>query len=93
MVDANVRKMWERMEYLKLHPEKEPKEEKIPQELVKKVAEIIIKTNNPSMLLIQRKLKLGFYEVSKIFTVLENMGIVSDFQGDGKPRKILVNKI
>ena len=81
-----VSKIWKKIEYLKLHKSKE-EEVKISPEIIRKAAELIIKEQNASVMLIKIKLKLNYFKAAKVFEILENKGIVGPFN-NGNPRKI-----
>ena len=60
-------------------------------ELLPAVVDIILESNQVSVSLLQRKLKLGYVRAARIVGELEYLGVVSPFNGD-MPRKILITQ-
>ena len=53
--------------------------------------DVILETNQASVSMLQRRLKLGYARAARIVDEMEEKGIVGPFQGS-KPRAILVTK-
>lgn len=60
-------------------------------ELFKDAVKIILEENSASISLLQRKMKIGYARAGRLIDEMEEMGIVSGYEGS-KPRKILVGK-
>lgn len=60
-------------------------------ELFKQAVEIILLEDSASISLLQRKMKIGYARAGRLIDEMEEMGIVSGYEGS-KPRKILVGK-
>ncbi|QQK07623.1 FtsK/SpoIIIE family DNA translocase [Miniphocaeibacter halophilus] len=60
-------------------------------ELFKDAVKIILDENSASISLLQRKMKIGYARAGRLIDEMEEMGIVSGYEGS-KPRKILVGK-
>ena len=60
-------------------------------ELFKQAVEIILIEDSASISLLQRKMKIGYARAGRLIDEMEEMGIVSGYEGS-KPRKILVGK-
>jgi S-DNA-T family DNA segregation ATPase FtsK/SpoIIIE len=53
--------------------------------------DVILETNQASVSMLQRRLKLGYARAARIVDEMEEKGIVGPFQGS-KPRDILITK-
>ena len=53
--------------------------------------DVILETNQASVSMLQRRLKLGYARAARIVDEMEEKGIVGPFQGS-KPRAILITK-
>ena len=53
--------------------------------------DVILETNQASVSMLQRRLKLGYARAARIVDEMEEKGIVGPFQGS-KPREILITK-
>jgi len=60
-------------------------------ELLPKAVEVLFETEQASVSMLQRRLKLGYARAARIMDQLEEMGIVGQFEG-AKPRNILITK-
>ena len=60
-------------------------------EMLPDAVDVILETNQASVSLLQRRLKLGYARAARIVDEMEEMGIVGPFVGS-KPRQILVTK-
>ena len=60
-------------------------------QLFEDAVRIILDENSASISLLQRKMKIGYARAGRIIDEMEEMGIVSGYEGS-KPRKILVGK-
>ncbi|MBE6975750.1 MAG: DNA translocase FtsK [Ruminococcaceae bacterium] len=60
-------------------------------ELLPAAVDVILETNQASVSMLQRRLKLGYARAARIVDEMEEKGIVGPFQGS-KPREILVTK-
>jgi len=60
-------------------------------ELLPAAVDVILETNQASVSMLQRRLKLGYARAARIVDEMEEKGIVGPFQGS-KPRAILVTK-
>ena len=52
---------------------------------------MILETNQASVSLLQRRLKLGYSRAARLVDQMEEIGVVGPFQGS-KPREILITK-
>lgn len=62
-----------------------------PSDPIVAAADIVFSTNNASVSLLQRKLKLGYAEAARLIDELENMGAVGPFE-NSTPRRILITR-
>ena len=60
-------------------------------EMLPAAVEVILETNQASVSMLQRRLKLGYARAARIVDEMEEKGIVGPFQGS-KPRTILITK-
>ena len=60
-------------------------------EMLPAAVDVILETNQASVSMLQRRLKLGYARAARIVDEMEEKGIVGPFQGS-KPREILVTK-
>ena len=60
-------------------------------ELLPAAVDVILETNQASVSMLQRRLKLGYARAARIVDEMEEKGIVGPFQGS-KPREILITK-
>ncbi len=60
-------------------------------ELLPQGVDVILETNQASVSMLQRRLKLGYSRAARMVDQMEEMGIVGPFEGS-KPRKILITK-
>lgn len=60
-------------------------------ELYDEAVRIIMETNQASVSILQRRLRLGYTRAARIIDVMEQEGLVGPFEGS-KPRKILVDR-
>jgi S-DNA-T family DNA segregation ATPase FtsK/SpoIIIE len=60
-------------------------------ELMPQAAEVIFETNQASVSMLQRRLKLGYARAARIVDQLEQIGVVGPFEGS-KPRQILIKR-
>ncbi len=60
-------------------------------ELIPQAADVIFETNQASVSMLQRRLKLGYARAARIVDQLEEMGVVGPFEGS-KPRQIIMTK-
>ncbi len=60
-------------------------------EMLPAAVDVIFETNQASVSMLQRRLKLGYARAARIVDEMEELGIVGPFQGS-KPRTILVTK-
>lgn len=58
-------------------------------DLYAKASSIVIKTKNPSIAHLQRKLGIGYNRASRLINGMETEGLVSSYV-EGQPRKVLV---
>ncbi|MCC6546232.1 DNA translocase FtsK [Candidatus Sumerlaeota bacterium] len=65
-------------------------DEEIDEALVRAAARIILEGRKGSTSLIQRRLKVGFARAGRLMDMLQEMGIVGEYNGS-KPREILVD--
>jgi S-DNA-T family DNA segregation ATPase FtsK/SpoIIIE len=52
---------------------------------------VIFETNQASVSMLQRRLKLGYARAARIVDQMEEMGVVGPFEGS-KPRNLLITK-
>ena len=72
--------------------EPEPNQDELSgDELLPDAVEVILETNQASVSMLQRRLKLGYARAARIVDEMEEKGIVGPFQGS-KPRAILITK-
>ncbi len=72
--------------------EVEPTSEELEgDELLPQAVDVILETNQASVSMLQRRLKLGYARAARIVDEMEEKGIVGPFQGS-KPRAILITK-
>jgi len=60
-------------------------------ELLPQAVDVIFETNQASVSMLQRRLKLGYARAARIVDQMEEMGIVGPFEGS-KPRTLLITK-
>ena len=60
-------------------------------ELLPQAVDVILETNQASVSLLQRRLKLGYSRAARLVDQMEEIGVVGPFQGS-KPRDILITK-
>lgn len=60
-------------------------------EMLPAAVEVILETNQASVSMIQRRLKVGYARAARMIDEMETMGIVGPFVGN-KPRQILITK-
>jgi S-DNA-T family DNA segregation ATPase FtsK/SpoIIIE len=60
-------------------------------ELYDEAARIIMESNQASVSILQRRMRLGYTRAARIIDAMEQEGLVGPFEGS-KPRKILVNR-
>ena len=60
-------------------------------EMLPAAVDVILETNQASVSMLQRRLKLGYARAARIVDEMEEKGIVGPFQGS-KPREILITK-
>ena len=60
-------------------------------ELLPQAVDVILETNQASVSLLQRRLKLGYSRAARLVDQMEENGVVGPFQGS-KPREILITK-
>ena len=60
-------------------------------ELLPQAVDVILETNQASVSLLQRRLKLGYSRAARLVDQMEEIGVVGPFQGS-KPREILITK-
>ena len=60
-------------------------------ELLPQAVDVILETNQASVSMLQRRLKLGYSRAARLVDQMEEMNIVGPFEGS-KPRKILITK-
>ncbi|MCL2663192.1 MAG: DNA translocase FtsK [Oscillospiraceae bacterium] len=60
-------------------------------ELLPQAVDVIFETNQASVSMLQRRLKLGYARAARIVDQMEEMGIVGPFEGS-KPRNLLITK-
>ncbi|HNM46740.1 MAG TPA: DNA translocase FtsK, partial [Candidatus Sumerlaeota bacterium] len=65
-------------------------DEEIDEALVRAAARVILEGRKGSTSLIQRRLKVGFARAGRLMDMLQEMGIVGEYNGS-KPREILVD--
>ena len=53
--------------------------------------DVILETNQASVSLLQRRLKLGYARAARLVDQMEEKGIVGPFEGS-KPRQLLITK-
>lgn len=58
-------------------------------ELIHQAIDVILKTNQASISLLQRKLGIGYPRAARLMDQLEELGVVGPDEGSGKPRAIL----
>ena len=72
--------------------EPDPSEEELEgDEMLPAAVDVILETNQASVSMLQRRLKLGYARAARIVDEMEEKGIVGPFQGS-KPRAILITK-
>ena len=72
--------------------EPEPNSEELAgDEMLPAAVDVILETNQASVSMLQRRLKLGYARAARIVDEMEEQGIVGPFQGS-KPREILITK-
>lgn len=60
-------------------------------ELFDQAVEVVLETGQPSVSLLQRRLKLGYARAARVIDQMEERGIVGPFEGS-KPRQLLITK-
>ena len=60
-------------------------------ELLPQAVDVIFDTNQASVSMLQRRLKLGYARAARIVDQMEELGIVGPFEGS-KPRQVLITK-
>lgn len=60
-------------------------------DLLPQAVDVILETNQASVSMLQRRLKLGYSRAARLVDQMEEMGVVGPFEGS-KPRKILITK-
>ena len=63
----------------------------IHDEMLPAAVDVILETNQASVSMVQRHLKLGYARAARIFDEMEELGIVGPFRGS-TPREILITK-
>jgi S-DNA-T family DNA segregation ATPase FtsK/SpoIIIE len=72
--------------------EAEPNAEELDgDEMLPAAVDVILETNQASVSMLQRRLKLGYARAARIVDEMEEKGIVGPFQGS-KPREILITQ-
>ena len=56
-----------------------------------RAVDVIFDTNQASVSMLQRRLKLGYARAARIVDQMEELGIVGPFEGS-KPRQVLITK-
>ena len=73
-------------------PDPEPNSDELDgDEMLPAAVDVILETNQASVSMLQRRLKLGYARAARIVDEMEEKGIVGPFQG-AKPRAILITK-
>ena len=60
-------------------------------EMLPQAVDVILETNQASVSMLQRRLKLGYARAARIVDEMEEKGIVGPFEGS-KPRQLLISK-
>jgi S-DNA-T family DNA segregation ATPase FtsK/SpoIIIE len=72
-------------------PWEELMEESEADELLEEAIELVKKHNHASASFLQRKLRVGYPRASRIMDQLEERGIISPLQDDGRSREVLIS--
>ena len=62
-------------------------------ELLRKAAEIFVKTGKCSTSILQRNLRIGYGRAASIIETLEDKGVVGPALGGSKPREVLISSM
>ena len=65
--------------------------EKDYDDLIPQAVDVIFETQQASVSMLQRRLKLGYARAARLVDQMEEMGIVGPFEGS-KPRQLLITK-
>jgi S-DNA-T family DNA segregation ATPase FtsK/SpoIIIE len=60
-------------------------------ELYDEAVKIIMESNQASVSILQRRLRLGYTRAARIIDMMEQDGLIGSFEGS-KPRKILIDR-
>ena len=74
-----------------LEPEGTYRESVEADELLNEAADMVVKAGQASILMLQRRLRIGYNRAARIIDQLEERKIVGGFEGS-KPRKVLISK-
>ena len=72
-------------------PQQQAEEKKDYDEMIPQAVEVIFDTQQASVSMLQRRLKLGYARAARLVDQMEEMGIVGPFEGS-KPRQILITR-
>ena len=60
-------------------------------ELLKQAIEIVVESGQASILMLQRRLKIGYSRAARLIDQMEERRIIGGYEGS-KPRKVLISK-
>ena len=60
-------------------------------ELLNDAISLVVETAQASILMLQRRLKIGYSRAARIIDQMEERGIIGGYEGS-KPRKVLISK-
>jgi S-DNA-T family DNA segregation ATPase FtsK/SpoIIIE len=72
-------------------PDKSPEDEEEDDELYRQAVEMVVQTQQASISMIQRRLRVGFNRAARMIERMEREGIVSPMDGT-RPREVLVSR-
>ena len=72
-------------------PDKPPEDEEESDELYRQAVEMVVQTQQASISMIQRRLRVGFNRAARMIERMEREGIVSPMDGT-RPREVLVSR-
>lgn len=59
--------------------------------MLPEAVELFLSSGQASISMLQRRLRLGYNRAARLMDIMEQMGIVSGFEGS-KPRKLLIGR-
>jgi S-DNA-T family DNA segregation ATPase FtsK/SpoIIIE len=98
VTDQEIERLISHWQKMTTYSEEQPPWEKLLSEpgegeddgLIEQAISIVRGTNRASASLLQRRLRIGYPRAARLLDQLEDMGIVSESQGGGRERDVLV---